>query len=412
MAAYAEGLNILHHANAGSARSAQATPRPRRCATREFYQYDIDLAEVAEVWRRGQRHRVVAARPHRRRAGRVARPRRSSPAACPTPARAAGPCIAAIDEGVPAPVLTTALFERFSSRGEADFADQAPLGDAQAVRRARREAAAGAIVTVAESDHRLFSHPSTAPRVGPVAIVLFGAAGDLAKRKLLPGLYHLDVAGLLPEEWRLIGSSRRELSDDDFRELARAAIEEFGRSRTDGEAWERFAERLRYVGGGFNGHDALAHAAAEAAKEIGSDAAAPALRGSARGVRRHRGARRGRPGQRRARDHREAVRDRPRVRPRAERAIHGVLDEEQSSGSTTSSARRRCRTSWRSGSRTASSSRCGTATSSTTCRSTCPRLSPIGQRASFYEATGALRDVVVTHLFQVLGFVAMDLRSR
>ncbi len=84
--------------------------------------------------------------------------------------------------------------------------------------------------TETETGSSLFSHPTAARRLGPVTIILFGAAGDLAKRKLLPGLYHLEVAGLLPEDWRLIASSMRELSDDDFRELARSAVEEFGRS--------------------------------------------------------------------------------------------------------------------------------------------------------------------------------------
>ena len=103
---------------------------------------------------------------------------------------------------------------------------------------------------VAERDERtLFSHPGAAASLAPVTILLFGAAGDLAKRKLLPGLYHLALAGLLPEEWRLIASSNRQVSDDDFRELARSAIEEFGRKKPSGEEWERFAGRLSYVGG-------------------------------------------------------------------------------------------------------------------------------------------------------------------
>ena len=122
-----------------------------------------------------------------------------------------------------------------------------------------------------ERERTLFSHP---PReLGPVTIILFGAAGDLARRKLLPGLYHLEVAELLPEEWRLIASSSRELSDDEFRELARRAIEEFGRSSPQGEAWGRFARRLSYVGGGFGpgSTESLAAAARKAAEELGTE---------------------------------------------------------------------------------------------------------------------------------------------
>ena len=53
MAAYAEGFNILRHANVGKRDGGPRTPRPRPCGTRSYYQYDLDLAEVAEVWRRG-----------------------------------------------------------------------------------------------------------------------------------------------------------------------------------------------------------------------------------------------------------------------------------------------------------------------------------------------------------------------
>ena len=106
------------------ARRATTTPRRRRCATRSYYQYDLDIPDVAEVWRRGS---VVASwlldlTAHSLSASRPTSP--TSRAASPTPARVAGRSIAAIDEGVPAPVLTTALYERFTSRGEADFADK------------------------------------------------------------------------------------------------------------------------------------------------------------------------------------------------------------------------------------------------------------------------------------------------
>jgi glucose-6-phosphate 1-dehydrogenase len=73
-------------------------------------------------------------------------------------------------------------------------------------------------------------------------IVLYGASGDLARRKLLPGLYHLHRAGLMPERFRVIGTSRRGGTDDDFRGLAQAAIGD----GASGEAWERFAERLSF----------------------------------------------------------------------------------------------------------------------------------------------------------------------
>ncbi|HEY2667370.1 MAG TPA: glucose-6-phosphate dehydrogenase [Actinomycetota bacterium] len=77
-------------------------------------------------------------------------------------------------------------------------------------------------------------------------IVLFGATGDLARRKLLPGLFHLAVAGLLPRRYQIIGSGRRALPDADFRERARDAVAEFGRVKPEGEAWQTFEEALSF----------------------------------------------------------------------------------------------------------------------------------------------------------------------
>ncbi len=103
-----------------------------------------------------------------------------------------------------------------------------------------------------------------------------------------------------------------------------------------------------------------------------------------------------------AADRREAVRPRPRLGAGAERADRGALRRSaRSSGSTTTSARRRCRTCSRCGSRTASSSRSGTASSSTTSRSRSPSRSGIEGRAAFYEQAGAIRDVFQNHLLQL-----------
>ncbi len=78
-------------------------------------------------------------------------------------------------------------------------------------------------------------------------LVLFGATGDLAKRKLFPGFYHLFRAGLMPEEFRIIGSGRHSSgSDEDFREHVHEALGEFGRMELD-DSWEEFASRLSFV---------------------------------------------------------------------------------------------------------------------------------------------------------------------
>ena len=72
-------------------------------------------------------------------------------------------------------------------------------------------------------------------------IVLFGATGDLARRKLLPALYRLAEAGLLPERFRIVGSSQPTLSGEEFRAFARATVDGFCRCGVDGEAWDAFS---------------------------------------------------------------------------------------------------------------------------------------------------------------------------
>ncbi len=108
-----------------------------------------------------------------------------------------------------------------------------------------------------------------APRVpDDHVIVLFGAAGDLAERKLLPGMFHLAEAGLMPERFRIVGASRRRLTDEEFRGLAKAAVDEFGRGPASADSWERFAASLSFAGIG-EGLGPLRHAVARAAQELG-----------------------------------------------------------------------------------------------------------------------------------------------
>ena len=78
-------------------------------------------------------------------------------------------------------------------------------------------------------------------------IVLFGAAGDLARRKLLPELFHLAAASLMPDRYQIVGSSRRNLTDEQFRALARQAIAKFGISKPTGAAWQAFRQTLSFA---------------------------------------------------------------------------------------------------------------------------------------------------------------------
>jgi 6-phosphogluconate dehydrogenase len=122
MASYAEGLNILKHANAGKVKEvSDAETTPLRDP--ENYQYDLNLADVTEVWRRGSvisswlldlaAASLLESPDLSKFAGRVS-----------DSGEGRWTLKAAIDESVPAPVLSSALFERFSSRGEDDFADK------------------------------------------------------------------------------------------------------------------------------------------------------------------------------------------------------------------------------------------------------------------------------------------------
>ena len=104
-------------------------------------------------------------------------------------------------------------------------------------------------------------------RIDPHVIVLFGACGDLARRKLLPGMAHLVVSELAPDI-RIVGTSLEEMGDVEFREFARAAIEEFGTHDLTAEQWDKFDDNLAYVPQSA-GPDALAAAVAQAERQLG-----------------------------------------------------------------------------------------------------------------------------------------------
>jgi 6-phosphogluconate dehydrogenase len=122
MAAYAEGLNILKHANVGNqGQSHDAETTPLR--NPEYYQYEFDLGDVTEVWRRGS---VVASWLLDLTASALAKETDLSDFSGRVSDSGEGrwTVTAAIDEGAPAPVLSAALYQRFSSRGEGDYADK------------------------------------------------------------------------------------------------------------------------------------------------------------------------------------------------------------------------------------------------------------------------------------------------
>ncbi|MEN3283205.1 MAG: glucose-6-phosphate 1-dehydrogenase [Solirubrobacteraceae bacterium] len=98
--------------------------------------------------------------------------------------------------------------------------------------------------TLAEGLERVPVHPTT--------LVIFGATGDLARRKLLPAIYNLAHDGALPERFHPIGCSRSEMSDEDFRAMAAGAVRTFSRRPPDDAVLEHLLEEIRYVAGAFD----------------------------------------------------------------------------------------------------------------------------------------------------------------
>ncbi|BDB42412.1 MULTISPECIES: glucose-6-phosphate dehydrogenase [Mycobacterium] len=115
------------------------------------------------------------------------------------------------------------------------------------------------------TDARPHRHDTAA--LDPHVIVLFGATGDLAKRKLIPGLAYLDQSELAPDI-QIIATSLEDLTDDEFRKIAKHAIESFGTHKLNADQWEDFARIVHYVPQGA-GSQALAEAVAQAEKNLG-----------------------------------------------------------------------------------------------------------------------------------------------
>jgi glucose-6-phosphate 1-dehydrogenase len=107
------------------------------------------------------------------------------------------------------------------------------------------------VTAVLEQENPLVEGLERLP-VRPTALVIFGATGDLAHRKLLPALYNLAHEGALPERFELIGVARSERSHEDFQQSARESIERFSRTKPDPDVLDGLTQDIRYVPGSFD----------------------------------------------------------------------------------------------------------------------------------------------------------------
>jgi glucose-6-phosphate 1-dehydrogenase len=245
---------------------------------------------------------------------------------------------------------------------------------------------------------------------GPTVFVLFGATGDLASRMVLPAFYRLAREGLLPAQWRLVGNGRGDVAHEDFRARIHQALTEFD-TPPEPKEWDAFAERVFFAGGGFStdspgslldaidkareqiGHPQLVHYLAVPPAAFSELTKALGQHGLAKDAR--------------------VVYEKPfgtsgDAFRELDRVVHSVLDEQQvyridhflgkeatqdlhllrfANGPFASSWNREHIES---------------------VQIDVPETLDVANRAKFYDATGAVLDMLVTHLFQVAAEVAME----
>jgi glucose-6-phosphate 1-dehydrogenase len=248
-------------------------------------------------------------------------------------------------------------------------------------------------------------------RPGPTVFVLFGATGDLAKRMVLPAFYRLSIEGLLPKDWLLVGNGRGDLSHYDFRTHVKEVLTEFGPKLED-EPWQQFSDRLRFAGGGFEKADpgSLLDVLGEARDYVGDSAqlvhylAVPpaAFAGITEGLGEHGLAKGSRV------VYEKPFGTSPEGFRELDQMVHKVLDEQQvfridhflGKEATQNLHVLRFAN--------------GLFDAVWGCdhvravQIDVPEKLGISDRAGFYDATGAVLDMLVTHLFQVAAEVAME----
>src|SRR5216683_422747 len=249
------------------------------------------------------------------------------------------------------------------------------------------------------------------PMARPVVFVLFGATGDLAKRMVLPALYRLACGGLLPRQWLLVGNGRGDITHGTFRARVHDALTEFG-PKPGGKDWDSFAQRVFFAGGGFSSDSPgslpdvlgqartslgdspqLVHYLAVPPVAFGGLTQALGQYGLARGAR--------------------VVYEKPFGTSASsfrelDRVVHSVLDEQQVYridhflGKEATQDLHVLRFA------NESFAALWNRRHVESVQIDVPETLGISDRAKFYDATGAVLDMLVTHLFQVAAEVAME----
>ena len=249
---------------------------------------------------------------------------------------------------------------------------------------------------------------------GPTVLVLYGATGDLAHRLVLPALFRLAQAGLLPEDWRLVGNGRGDVSHENFQERVRQSLEEFGPKPSEGP-WEEFRSRLRFAGGGFEASDpgSLLEVLQEAEQDLGGSpqrvhylAVPPAAFAPLTDA----------IGQHGLAERARTVYEKPfgtskESFEQLDKCAHTVFKEEQ--------IYRIDHFLGKEATQSIHVVRFGNGLFSgawdhnhiENVQIDVPETLDVGMRANFYESTGAILDMLVTHLFQLAAEVAMEVPS-
>jgi glucose-6-phosphate 1-dehydrogenase len=247
---------------------------------------------------------------------------------------------------------------------------------------------------------------SSAAIPDPHVIILFGALGDLSRRKLLPGLFHLEQAGLMPDDYRVVGTSRRGGTVTEFRDIAQKAVGH----EAQGDGWASFAEKLSFSAFSPEDPGSLVEAVGAVEREMGDEprrlhhlAIPPAAFGDAvRAL-----------GESGLAERARVVLEKPFGMDLASardlnQVVHGVLPEERVFRIDHFLGREAVQNLIALRFANGMFEPIWNRDHIDHVQIDVPETLPVDHRAGFYEGTGAYRDMVVTHLFRVLGFVAME----